>query len=613
MAEALAGIGATASLIQLLSYVLKTSRSASEFAQDFEDAPSEINGISHKLLLLNEALESLSACVNGVTNDDLLPLDLRLMVRSTTEMVDKIITRLKRKCDSQTGRGSRGLRRRLRYAAIDAGTMKNLLSRLAEAETTLSNLIQIITLRNSLITAGSIRDTTRAIDVIRALLEADVLSLTEARKQHHSIYPRVANGNHQTSRNTSLKSSPSSYVLVDCWLRRFGLYGSITFTSTTDHVHTAKIMIGYKFPILSRSISLNLELARIGACWSRILVLPGEIRIRTRVSEDSRFMSACSRGDVAAIRECLDEEGMGILHSITMSSGKTPLLLAIESRKVGAVRCLLEAGVDPNISDDAQILPMFAALGYRGVTKLPLYQVPPPTSEWLIMIRMLIQHGASVHESIRGDTITTLNLWRSGYEAETILSFFRLLSASAYEDFHLTNELGSSALYNAFKSREAAIPTIDLLANLGISINKSLPDGRTALHIAAERCSCDVVKHLYTTYSMTSIDRQDKYGCTPLYYAIHTLRIQGQEKDNSTVRFLLEKGAAVDVHARLHPYMFSSPYGDSRDEYTPVAFARSLGLRVFHSFMEALDSAGIIEEETGEQFFDAREVLAPCD
>jgi len=224
----------------------------------------------------------------------------------------------------------------------------------------------------------------------------------------------------------------------------------------------------------------------------------------------------------------------------------------------------------------------------------------------------LIRHGASVHETIGGETLTTLNLFRKEYQANTVISFFRLLSTAGYSDFNLMNNHGFSALLNALRSPTEANSTIDFLANIGAPISKVDPSGRSALHVAAELCTADVVEHLYTAHSLTNIDRPDRYGCVPLHYALFKIWVSREERDNRTVKFLLRKGADVGKRGKLPAFMVGCKNG-VRNEYTPGEYAAALGPEVLQSYMGALMATMQIEDEEDaidENFYDALEVLA---
>jgi len=146
MAEALVGVGAAASLLQLLGNIVRLSKAMTGFAQDFSEAPSEVHRIQENLRLLTCILTNLSSNLGGVHDDDLLPPDLRVLVQNAAEKVENGIAHIEANCGPRYQSRHKGLRKRFRFATIDANAMRKLRTRLGEAEMTLSHIINIIAL-----------------------------------------------------------------------------------------------------------------------------------------------------------------------------------------------------------------------------------------------------------------------------------------------------------------------------------------------------------------------------------------------------------------------------------------------------------------------------------
>lgn len=147
MAEILAGIGVTASVAQLLSYVIKTSQVVTVFCHDFEDAPSELHRIREKMLLLHNILESFEHYLIDVDDVVLLPLDLRLLLQGALQTLEEVVAEMQRKfCVNEFWT----LTKRFKFAFVDCNTMTKLLVRLRDAESTLTCLVQLLTLYISL-------------------------------------------------------------------------------------------------------------------------------------------------------------------------------------------------------------------------------------------------------------------------------------------------------------------------------------------------------------------------------------------------------------------------------------------------------------------------------
>jgi len=260
-------------------------------------------------------------------------------------------------------------------------------------------------------------------------------------------------------------------------------------------------------------------------------------------------------------------------------------------------------------------LPVFASLGYRDKAARishRLVQLAPDTTIWLEMLQLLVEYGASVHEVMADKTMTTLSYTRESYDPETTVRYFQLLLAESYVDFNLfDNDMGQrSALWNAIRSREASASSIDILAQAGLQLNKVFPNGRNALHMAAEMgFDAEALMHLYSNHGVTELNRQDQWGWTPLHYAVASSSYQ--HRNCAKVRFLLEKGAnpylkgANSFRGDHHP---SEKYSEP---ISPLEYAGTLKPHIYRRFSDDMRATGTWPlTEEGEEvdiFFDTDE------
>ena len=206
-------------------------------------------------------------------------------------------------------------------------------------------------------------------------------------------------------------------------------------------------------------------------------------------------------------------------------------------------------------------------------------QLPPPET-FVSLLRLLIQHGASVHEVFHGRLLTTLNIQRSDYKCQT-LEFFRLVIAENYVDFDAIDDQGWCALLSAIRTKGNVIEALKLLVDTGVSISRVMVDGRSALHLASEMA--DDVKVLEYLYScgINEVNRQDKWGFTPLHYSVfggvqHDPRITSEK-----ITFLLKNGANAEKRG-----MNNAIFDFDRDEVgevTPFELSKLLS-RMFPQF-----------------------------
>ena len=113
-------------------------------------------------------------------------------------------------------------------------------------------------------------------------------------------------------------------------------------------------------------------------------------------------------------------------------------------------------------------------------------QLPPTWELWLDTFRLLIKHGAFLHESVRGRHIASLNIVRDDRPSKA-LEYLGLLAA---EDVLRSDVVSGHecwpGLQNALRSGSDAVDALKLLHSSGVDLSKVMDDGRTALHVAAE-------------------------------------------------------------------------------------------------------------------------------
>ena len=117
--------------------------------------------------------------------------------------------------------------------------------------------------------------------------------------------------------------SRSSLLRPNSFLRRHGFYRSIV-TEQRKKVEESRttVCLGVTLPfwIILPSVSL----ARITTSFQDGWSSRWSLRVQYRVSVTSPLMKACQNGDVALIRQILND-GRGGINDRTMCSGKTPI------------------------------------------------------------------------------------------------------------------------------------------------------------------------------------------------------------------------------------------------------------------------------------------------
>ncbi|KAJ8129590.1 hypothetical protein O1611_g4044 [Lasiodiplodia mahajangana] len=319
------------------------------------------------------------------------------------------------------------------------------------------------------------------------------------------------------------------------------------------------------------------EIAQAEACLMDIM----QVLISSSLSTESGpgglsfYGSLPKRGyssdETVPSRSAMGIAGQGHLNGRDTSAGEHSLSLRI-------LKWLLEQGANPNDGDDDQVLPVFATLGMQPRQIRHFVQLPSSWDSSFECFRLLVSHGASVHEVALGKTLGTLNLvprCPKPPQYDCILDYINLLRSENYADFDLSDESGWSLFVNAFRSQHHGLRAIQALAGSGANLSKILDDGRTYLAFAAEMSrDIRVLKYLYDNGCAMHLNRQDKWGWTPLHYCVFSERGSWHEPGTPVIKFLLDMGANPEIKAGEHERV-PIPTFDS-DHFTPIELANFL-------------------------------------
>ncbi|KAF2963957.1 hypothetical protein GQX73_g9630 [Xylaria multiplex] len=146
------------------------------------------------------------------------------------------------------------------------------------------------------------------------------------------------------------------------------------------------------------------------------------------------------------MKQCLADQPWA-LRDKAVTTGEMPLLnLAIKGESLEAVRWILEQGANPNDGVDDQVL----RHTWNAISENIPIRIAPAFVELIFeCFRLLVSHGASVHEVARGKTLGMLNVL-SQYRNTTLydytLDHINLLRSENYVDFDTCDEAGWSTL-----------------------------------------------------------------------------------------------------------------------------------------------------------------------
>ncbi|XP_058254345.1 ankyrin repeat and SOCS box protein 2b isoform X3 [Hemibagrus wyckioides] len=240
---------------------------------------------------------------------------------------------------------------------------------------------------------------------------------------------------------------------------------------------------------------------------------------------------------------------------------QTALLIAADGKHLECVKCLLEAGADPDISNKNKETPLYKAC----------------ENESIDIVRMILAFGGSVnqrchrgqtalHEAVRRGNIQlceALLQARAAIDATNAYGVTALIEAARHGSTKIVNYLiskganvnlqsceGTTALSEACK--HGHIDTVDLLLRHHADANKGSQTGLLPLHIAAQHGHEDIVSLLLPVTSRAKI-RQS--GITPLHLA-------AEFNQENVVKFLIKSGC--DVNTRMS-HERSSMFHDHRN------------------------------------------------
>ncbi|KAK0638925.1 ankyrin repeat-containing domain protein [Cercophora newfieldiana] len=603
MADIVAGIAFAASVVQIIDVLAKTTRNVADFCRDVSDAPRICHRVRENLDLLKQLLEDIQSCADELENEVILPPATRQLLRSAAERTQQTLAIAQLTCQKasttlnlgKTSAKVPGTGRRIVMVLKDKPALKRVQAELEEFDRLLLLVIQLANMRIAL-------SHYQAFAASRKDIEKKDDSPAVAKPALPSPRPRhVAGG---SFRYTVLGLGPA--------LRWMGFYGEIAARSSPQHLLAASVYLGYKFPSWLWARSFDVEFG---------IFIPRLIRPQRRVPLNSPFLNACRNGDLWQMRQFLCD-GVGLIGDRAMCNGVTPLLLAIEGGHVDAIAYLLEAGADPNIGDDDRILPVFFALGMNPRKSRYFIQFPPTRDTWLEILRLLVKHGASVHEVVAGRSLAMLDVVESRGRTQT-LEFFHFLQGESYTDLPTTNLQYNSPVVNAIRSADTAVECLQFLReSAGVDFSRlAVDDQRSVLHYGAEfAIDASILEYLCASCDPSYINRQDARGWTPLHYAVcmDFFNSRGLEP-LANARCLIQRGADPTLKSTARFPALCDGVVDE-DIFSPLELCRAYDntqrgseYPKYEKFVAILEEYGhgVVEADEEPVFYDAVDYTSP--
>jgi ankyrin repeat protein len=194
------------------------------------------------------------------------------------------------------------------------------------------------------------------------------------------------------------------------------------------------------------------------------------------------------------------------------------------------------------------------------------------------------------------------------YPEPSALDFFQILHDQCIFDFNITNKGIQCALLTAIRRRTKSVETLRFLSSVGVDFLRIAETGHGAIHWAAEMAyDVGCLEYLCTTAAIENINRQDRWGWTPLHYAVSSRKYGYHEAAFEKISCLLSNGADPAIRGRRHLFFFRNTL--PMDEFTPLELSRVTSPALATRFEEEIKRMTIQtpEDHCEDQFFDALE------
>lgn len=211
--------------------------------------------------------------------------------------------------------------------------------------------------------------------------------------------------------------------------------------------------------------------------------------------------------------------------------GRMPLMQAVQSSDLNAVRLLLEYGADPNKSSDLRqhLPPLCPALGNADLN----------------ISQLLIDYGADINASINAQEFGSILVYFCASDANHGAKSDKLFDILLQSGMNLIGrKLKDGVTLMHWFARSGSLSYLKKWGGVGLGFLDVTTDGENALHLATrsnvkDQEMLDVVCFLVEKgVDLNAVDHQ---GNTPLMHAAKRGRVK-------TVKYLVKKGADVNGH-----------------------------------------------------------------
>ncbi|KAF2716492.1 ankyrin [Polychaeton citri CBS 116435] len=482
--EVVGGIASVWQLVQAVSAVIKTTR---KICIRLKHAPEQLLDLETELLCTQQQLIFIQGSCEK-TPDHILPEYMReilqrMIARASNNIA--VIDDMSLECLKRSS-----LNFRVHWALQDKQKLDKALTGLHEIRTSIHGILQQIILSSQVVALSHLEKIEQRFCNVKQ--SQDLKNLTC--KQSRFSKPRRQSARCLLSRSPNESGGTCAAVGVRYTVvstkqgahsdYHIALSASIPFLNVLGHYMLMVTMSIRTFPLYTfrACVESSLSVARV-------------------ISKDSPFFTACTNGDVLAVRKML-VSGQGRLSDVDEDNW-TPLAHAIAGGQDEIVNELIDAEVDVN-----------ASFGLRQTSPL----------QWALwqkqydVVRTLLNRGASQdHVNLFGWNATFFCWARMSKNDQPMTFFLQLLSDDTYQDLDIVDGRGWTVL-----QRVAAYGfpcEIRELIKLGADpVQVTLPLHWGAIHHATFYGNLDTFEELVPYYQSVQ-DIVDERGWTLLHIA----------------------------------------------------------------------------------------------
>lgn len=306
---------------------------------------------------------------------------------------------------------------------------------------------------------------------------------------------------------------------------------ALIWAAAQDHPDAIKVLVGRGADVNGRSNPLTFPQEEYGDGKSaRLTVLPKGNWVA--------LMYAARQNATAALK-ALAESGANL--NATDPDNMTALNLAIINANYDAAEVLLDLGADPNIGDVTGMTPLYAAVDLNTFADTPGRPTPKRSGKLdaIDIVKELLDHGANANATLTAPILVRVHdrgdgtlgagatpLMRAAKKGD--VEIMRVLLAHGAdpkvktkvgtETLMFASGLGGAGRFTAFEDKQATdadfIDAAALCLDRGADINAVNANGQTALHLAGTVRSEAFIRFLIERGAR--VDIQDKQGRTPI-------------------------------------------------------------------------------------------------